>query len=122
MIIGALDRQGPQNALESLRTPAGKTGACSTCARLPGAGFVGVVLVELPLQGASRQTQRATACRGLQGFQIDLRNRLATDQGFDLLRDLGLEARREPPFLTASPEAAATPSNSSSAHCSQIFQ
>ena len=39
---------------------------------------------------------------GFQGFEIDPLGRTRFDQGLDLLTDFVVEARLDPPFLTAS--------------------
>jgi len=68
------------------------------------------------------QAEGAASGSGFPGFEIDLFGGTPSDQSPDLLPDAGLEARLEPPFLTASALSVKVPVTSSSAHCSQIFQ
>jgi hypothetical protein len=88
------------------------------------AGVVGVVLVEILLQGLRGQAQGAPLGGFLQSLEVDAVDRGPPDQPADFLADLFLEARLKPPFFTASAVAVAvgSPPNSWSAHCSQAFQ
>lgn len=108
--------------MEGLGPAAGVARSLAAAARQFGSPVVAVILVELLFQRAGGQAQRTTARRRLQGFQVGFLDRLPPDQDLDFLGDLGLEARREPPFLAASAEAAGNWSSSSSAHCSHSFQ
>lgn len=122
MIVGALQPHGSQNRLEALASPIHIAALAAARAGEATSGIVGLIGVQVSLQGTRRQPQgQASGCR-LPGLEVDLFGGGSPDQGFDFLVDFGLEARLEPPFFTASAVSLDLPSTCSSAHCSQIFQ
>lgn len=122
MIIGSLQLQRSQNRLEGFASPGHIARLSAAGAIPPSSGVAGPVCVQMQLQSSRSQTQGAASGGGFPGFEINLLTRTRSDQALDLLPDFGLEARLEPPFLTASAVCVEVPSTSSSAHCSQTFQ
>jgi hypothetical protein len=78
--------------------------------------------VEHLLDGASRHPQGLAPRRHLDGLEIQTAEGASAYQRFNFGDDLGREGRFEPPFLTASCEAASGVSSWVSAHCSQACQ
>jgi len=122
VVVGALQTQRPERALERLDVPAAVAGVLATRARQGRPVVVGAIRVEPLLHGPSRHAKRPLAGRCLDGLEVQPVDCARTYERFDLGADFRGESFFELPFLAASCEVASGASNSASAHGSQASQ
>ena len=123
VIVGALERQRPQHALEGFAAPASVVGGLLT----PDAGgggpdVVTVVRVQALGDRARRDGQGLATGSRFDRLQIPRVDRPGADQFGDLPRNFRLERRTEPPFSPGGAGAAVSASISASARRSQAAQ
>ena len=122
IVVGAVESQRAQHAMECLRSPAHVAGRPATFTAHRRTGPIRGVGIEPLLDDASREPQRFPPRGHLHGLKIPVLHAPRPCQPFDLADDLGVERGFEAPFLAASSEAAPTASSWASAHCSQARQ
>jgi hypothetical protein len=103
MVVGPLQTQRPEHALETLLAPSRITGVCPTVRtdpnrleRVPNIG------IEVLLKHPSGNRQRGATGTHLQGREVEVAGPARPDQRFDLGRDFLLERFLEPPFSAAA--------------------
>ena len=122
VVVGVLEGQHAQRALERLGAPAGVPGRPAAAAGEGGAAVAGLIRVEPLLHGPRREGERLAARGGLDRLEVQPVDRARAYERFDLCDDLRREAFCEAPFLAASCAAASGASRWASAHCSQARQ
>src|SRR3990172_4759751 len=122
MVVGALQPQLPQRALEGFASSTGVARLLATRTGQHRAGVVRGVGVQSMLYSAGRHAHRLAAHRHLDGLEVPLVNRAPAYQRFNLGDDLRFESPFEAPFLAASCEAASGAASWASPHCSQARQ
>ncbi len=107
MVIGALEGERAQHALEGLGAAAGVAGRPTTVGAVAQrAAVVGAVGVEALLDGARGELQGAAADSGLDGLEVDGIVRAGADEAVDLGADVGCEALAQRFFFACSAASA----------------
>ena len=122
MIVGALQRHRTQHALEGLGAPTRVARRLPARARHRRPCVIRGVSVEPALDGAGRHAQRLSTRGRLNGFEIPVVGCAVAYERVDLMRNLRLERRTEPPFSRRSAAVSVTRSISASANRSQAPQ
>tara|TARA_B100000315_G_C14547921_1_gene574199 strand:+ start:1148 stop:1516 length:369 start_codon:yes stop_codon:yes gene_type:complete len=122
MVVGALQPQRAQHAIEALAPPIHVACPNATRAGYGRTDLIGSIGVEPLLDGAGRNAQRFTAGGGLDRLQVPVLDAPRTYEPFDFGEDLRFERGFKAPFLAASSEAASGILICASAQCSQACQ
>jgi hypothetical protein len=122
MVVGALKHELTQHALEAFGSAIDVASGLAARARDARSGLVRCVRVEPRLDRARGDAQRLPTGGRLKGLEIPaVDGGVAYERG-DLLRNLRLERRTEPPFSRRSAAGSARRSISASANRSQATQ
>jgi len=122
VVVGALQGQGAQHRDEALGPAAGVPGQLTARARPGGTRMVGRVGVEALRDDAGGQAQGVAADGDLHRLEIERVGHAGPYERLDLLDDLRLEGRAEPPFSAAScaaPPGVASWASAQRSHASQ---
>ena len=122
MVVRALKHECTQHALEPLGSPIDVPRELAARARDGRLGLVRPVRVEPLLDGAPGDAQRLSTGGRLNGLEIPVVNGAGPYERGDLLRNLRLERRTEPPFSRRSAAGSTRRSISASANRSQAPQ